>query len=237
MMNFRRAILRWLYPLNEGNGRDAPPLDLDRARRRMLNRDLRGRGIRDQRVLAAMARVAREQFLPPQLAAHAYDDNPLEIGHGQTISQPYIVARMSELLEVRPGHRVLEIGGGCGYQSAILLELGAEVFIVEIVPELARAIAPRLAALGYRRFHVSCHDGRLGWPEQAPFDGILVAAAAPRLPEPLKDQACVGGRILAPIGGPSEQMLQLWRRLNGGFRCEETIAVRFVPLTGGGEVA
>jgi len=176
--------------------------------------------------------VPREAFVPSHFILQAYDDKPLEIGHEQTISQPYIVAHMTELLAPRPGERILEIGAGCGYQTAILLHLGAEVFAVEILPSLAQALEARLRSLGFERFHVSCHDGRRGWPEHAPYDGVLAAAAPAELPAALFDQTRVGGRIVAPVGTGSAQTLNRWTREEEGWMEERIAPVRFVPMTG-----
>lgn len=203
---------------------------LDLARRRMIEVDLEGRGIRDQHVLHAMAHVPRHRFVSRELIENAYDDTPLDIGCGQTISQPYIVAKMTELLEVRRGDRVLEIGAGCGYQTAILLELGVFVYCVEIMPELAAALAERLAGLGYKNFMVSQHDGRFGWPDFAPFDAILLAAAPVELPRLLLEQVHIGGRVVAPVGNAAEQILMRWTLKPRGWEREEFFSVRFVPM-------
>lgn len=205
---------------------------LGRRRRRMLETDLAGRGVADPRVLEAMARVPRERFVPERFFGSAYDDCPHDIGFGQTISQPYIVARMSELVRLAPGDKVLEIGAGSGYQTAVLIELGAFVYAIEIIPELARAHRSRLGALGYDRFEIDCRDGRLGWPEHAPYDAILIAAAADRLAPELLDQVRPGGCIVAPIGEGSAQKLVRWILGPEGWTEERLIPVRFVPLVG-----
>jgi protein-L-isoaspartate(D-aspartate) O-methyltransferase len=186
-------------------------------------------------VMDAIARVRRERFIEPGQEPLAYVNGPLPIGYGQTISQPYIVALMTDLLELRPGHRVLEIGTGSGYQTAVLAELGAEVFGIEIVPELARRSAERLASLGYRGLHLREGDGNLGWPEQAPFDRILAAAAAATIPSALRDQLARGGRMVVPVGaGPLGQMLTLVTKDRDGAISEKPILpVAFVPLTKG----
>lgn len=210
-----------------------PPSDesrLHKARARMIRVDLIDRGIRDEAVLDAMGRLRREEFVSPEQAGVAYEDTPLQIGHGQTISQPYIVAKMSECLGVRPGESILEIGSGCGYQTAVLLELGANVFAVEIIPELVATMKQRLTRLGYRNFEVSCHDGFLGWPARAPFDAIILAAAPSILPPALMEQVKMGGRIVAPIGDDQSQALMRWTLSPEGWNCEKLISVRFVPL-------
>lgn len=216
----------------EGAAR-VPPSDearLSKARGRMVRIDLIDRGIRDEAVLEVMGRLRREEFVSPEQAGVAYEDTPLQIGHRQTISQPYIVAKMSECLDVRPGESILEIGSGCGYQTAVLLELGATVFAVEIIPELAATMERRLTQLGYQDFEVSCHDGSLGWPEHAPYDAIILAAAPATLPPALMEQVKMGGRIVAPIGDDQAQALMRWTLSPEGWNCEELISVRFVPL-------
>jgi protein-L-isoaspartate(D-aspartate) O-methyltransferase len=194
-----------------------------------------GRGISDPRVLAAMHAVPREEFVPQEWKLHAYDDRPLPIGDGQTISQPYIVASMSERLAVFPGCRVLEIGAGCGYQSAVLAELGATVFAIEIVEGLARRAEETLNRLGYGdRVTIRCGDGAEGWPEEAPFDGILVACTAPGVPPKLVEQLRFdGGRLILPLERRSgnQELVEVRR---DGDRVTETplMGVRFVPMTG-----
>lgn len=201
-----------------------------RERREMLQCHLWARDVRNARVLRAMARVPREAFIAPELRAKAYADCPLSIGLGQTISQPYIVARMSELAEVMPGTRALEIGFGSGYQTAVLLELGAEVWGLELEKTLAAAAAERLARLGYARYHLRAGDGHGGWPEAAPFNVILVAAAATELPPRLLEQLAPAGRLVAPVGQGDEQELVRVRSEAGGLTREEICGVRFVPL-------
>ncbi len=183
-----------------------------RARHRMVER-LRERGIRDPRVLEAMERVPRHLFVEEALWARAYEDHPLPIGYGQTISQPYMVARMTELLEVKPGDRILEVGAGSGYQTAILATLGARVYAVERIPELAARAQATLEALGITQVLIRAFDGTLGWPEMAPFDAILVAASSPTVPPPYLEQLVVGGRLVMPIGDETYQ--QLMRLIKG----------------------
>jgi protein-L-isoaspartate(D-aspartate) O-methyltransferase len=201
------------------------------AREEMVARQLQGRDITDPRVLAAMAKVPRHLFVPERLASQAYGDHPLPIGSGQTISQPYIVALMSQWAEVKPGDRVLEVGTGSGYQAAVLAELTDQVFTIELLPELAREAAGRLAALGYSRVQVTCGDGYQGWPEKAPFAAILVTAAAPRVPGALGAQLAEGGRLVIPLGTPqTSQILVRFRKVQGKLQEETGVPVRFVPL-------
>jgi protein-L-isoaspartate(D-aspartate) O-methyltransferase len=200
-------------------------------RNRMVNDQIEARGVTDARVLDAMRRVPRHAFVRPGDVVEAYDDHPLSIGHGQTISQPYIVGIMSELLGVGPGDRVLEVGTGSGYQAAVLAEMGCEVYSIEIVEPLARQAAEALASLGYRNVHVKHGDGYRGWPEHAPFDAVIVTAAPPEIPEPLQTQLRVGGRLVVPVGD-SEQVLTVLTRTATGFSRQEVIPVRFVPMTG-----
>jgi protein-L-isoaspartate(D-aspartate) O-methyltransferase len=205
--------------------------DQDQARGAMVARQLLSRGITDPRVLAAMGKVPRHLFVPPALASQAYADEPLPIGQDQTISQPYIVALMSQWAEVHPGDKVLEVGTGSGYQAAVLGELGAQVFSVEIRPELARTAAARLQKLGYRQVQVRTGDGWQGWPEAAPFDAILVTAAAPRVPPALGEQLKEGGRLVIPLGEEGrEQTLVRLRQVRGELKEEERLPVLFVPL-------
>lgn len=166
----------------------------------MVETQIRPRGIVDPAVLRAMVKVPRHLFVPPEHRSAAYGDHPLPIGYGQTISQPYIVALMTQMLQLRPGDRVLEIGTGCGYQTAVLAEIVAEVYSIEIIPELAAEAARRLAELGYGRVHLRQGDGYEGWPEHAPYQGIIVTAAAPEVPPALVEQLSDGGRLVIPVG-------------------------------------
>jgi protein-L-isoaspartate(D-aspartate) O-methyltransferase len=200
-------------------------------RQRMVAEQLKGRDITDPRVLAAMGKVPRHRFVPDDLAPQAYNDHPLPIGSGQTISQPYIVALMTQWAEVKPGDKVLEVGTGSGYQAAVLAELTDQVWSIELKPELAEAAEKRLQALGYGRIHLRCGDGYQGWPEEAPFDAILVTATAPEVPPALQKQLKEGGRLVIPVGYPeSIQQLLLLRKVNGELRKEKSLPVRFVPL-------
>lgn len=200
----------------------------------MVMRQLAGRGIRNQRVLAAMRWAPREWFLPPHLATDAYNDAPLPIGNGQTISQPYVVALMTERLEPKRAHRILEIGTGSGYQTTILAYLAARgtVFTVERLPDLLVEAEERFRRLGLTNIHTRLGDGAAGWAEEAPFDRIIVAAAAPRIPEPLTSQLAPGGRLVIPVGDLASQELVILERPTSGERLVQHHAggVRFVPL-------
>jgi protein-L-isoaspartate(D-aspartate) O-methyltransferase len=195
----------------------------------MVDNQLRGRGISDARVLAAMRSVPRERFVPPAVSSQAYADHPLPIGYGQTISQPYIVAYMSETLQVSKSSKVLEIGTGSGYQAAVLGELAGEVYSIEIVPELADRARQTLDAMGYQNIHVRTGDGYRGWPEEAPFDRIMVTAAPDHVPQPLVDQLATGGRLVIPVGRTEQDLLLITRTPTGVVQ-RRTIPVRFVPL-------
>jgi protein-L-isoaspartate(D-aspartate) O-methyltransferase len=209
------------------------PRDEARAiRHAMVEEQIRRRGIRDRRVLAALASVPRHRFVPPSLAHGAHDDAPLPIGCGQTISQPYMVALMTAALAPRRTHRVLEIGTGSGYQTAVLAHLVRRVYTVERLAELSAAAEERLMALGYRNVEYRVGDGTEGWPEVAPFDGIVVTAAAPAIPKPLLAQLAPGGRIVVPVGDRSLQILTIAERGAGGYRRWTEGACRFVPLIG-----
>jgi protein-L-isoaspartate(D-aspartate) O-methyltransferase len=202
------------------------------ARREMVELQLRARDIVDENVLRAMERVPRELFVPERERRRAYEDAALPIGHGQTISQPYMVARICEALAVRSGHRVLDVGTGSGYQAAVLAELGAEVVTIERIPELADQARSNLAAAGYEHVQVVVGDGTLGVPQQAPFDEIAVAAAAPGLPETLYEQLRTGGRLVVPVGGQRSQRLEVIVRSPEGPAVVHSVPCRFVPLVG-----
>jgi protein-L-isoaspartate(D-aspartate) O-methyltransferase len=204
-------------------------------RQAMVKQQLEKRGIRDQSVLAAMNKVPRHRFVPAMIRGLAYGDGPLPIGQGQTISQPYIVALMTELIEPKKSMRVLEIGTGSGYQAAVLSECVAEVYTIEVVPELGRGATALLRELGYRNVHVKIGDGYAGWPDHAPFDAILLTAAPPRrIPQPLLDQLKVGGRLVAPVGGEEQDLVRI-RRTEKGYDRQVIAPVRFVPMTGKAE--
>jgi len=201
-------------------------------RNRMVAEQIAGRGLRDPRLLAAMEAVPRHRFVPSDQLNWAYADGPLPIGFGQTISQPYIVAFMTDALHLTGTERVLEVGAGSGYQAAILGQMAAEVHTVEYIPELSAQAEKVLQELGFTNVHVHSGDGSLGWPEAAPYDGVLVAAAAPRLPQPLLDQLAEGGRIILPVGSRGFQQLEIWERRGKKFKHEASIPVAFVPLRG-----
>lgn len=188
------------------------------------------RGIRNPDVLRVIRSVPRQEFVPADLAQFAYDDRPLDIGYGATISQPYIVAVMSELLELQRHHRVLEIGTGSGYQAAILSELAREVYSIEVVPELVHSAAETLRRLGYKNIHVRYGDGYAGWPEQAPFDRVILTAAPAEVPAALVDQLAIGGRLVAPVGGRDDQQLVVMDKTASFTRRRVVFPVSFVPM-------
>jgi protein-L-isoaspartate(D-aspartate) O-methyltransferase len=196
----------------------------------MVDFQLRARGIKEERVIQAMSAVPRHLFVGPALRHKAYDDYPLPIGADQTISQPYMVAVMTEALQVEPGQRVLEIGTGSGYQTAILAELGAEVYTIERIEPLMAQARERLKSLGYEGIHFKLGDGSQGWPEFAPFDRILMTAGAMRVPEPLWTQIAEKGRMVLPLGDGESQMLTLFRCTNDRIRWHELMKCSFVPL-------
>lgn len=203
-----------------------------RARRDMVERQLRARDIGSRSVLDAMGRVPRHVFVPASLRMSAYDDRPLPIGAGQTISQPYVVAYMTEALDLRPEHKVLEIGTGSGYQAAVLAELAQQVFTIEIVPELADGARRALTAAGYTNVQVRLGDGYAGWPELAPFPRIIVTAAPPEIPDALVEQLAVGGRMVLPVGEGLQRIVIVTKGASGATT-QETIPVRFVPMVRG----
>ncbi len=202
------------------------------ARLEMVRRQIEARGVHNSRVLDAMKQVERHLFVPPELAEFAYLDRPVPIGEGQTISQPYMVAFMTELLEVRPEHRVLEIGTGSGYQAAVLARLAGEVYTIEIIPSLRERADKLLKKLGVLNVITRTGDGFLGWPEKAPFDRIMVTASPPEVPKPLLEQLAVGGRMVIPTGEGNEQVLRLIQKTKSGVTQKEVLPVRFVPMTG-----
>ena len=201
-------------------------------RTEMVQRQLAARGLRDPRLLSAFESVPRHLFVPEEYRQHAYADGPLPIGYGQTISQPYIVAFMTHLLELTGRERVLEVGTGSGYQAAILSRLAAEVHTVEIVPELFAQAQRILSELGCANVHCHVADGSLGWIESAPYNGILVTAAAPSAPQTLLSQLAEGGRLVLPVGDLGYQELEIWRKVNGKFSRKPSLGVAFVPLRG-----
>ena len=208
--------------------------DADTERRhRMIEKDIKGRGVADPAVLREMSKVPRHLFVDAALRDQAYDDHPLPIGEGQTISQPYVVALMTEALQVGPGDRVLEIGTGSGYQAAVLAGIVKEVYTIEIIKGLADRAGATLARLGYRNVHVRSGDGYGGWPEHAPFDAIIITAAADHIPRPLMDQLREGGRLIVPLGSPGRvQTLSLATKQRGALSVGKIIPVAFVPMTG-----
>ncbi len=210
-----------------------PRKDFKDLRDKMVATQIKARDVRDPRVLAAMLKVERHLFVPPELQNAAYLDQPLPIGEGQTISQPYIVAFMTELLELEGGEKVLEIGTGSGYQAAVLAELVKEVYTIEIVPSLASSAQRCLQELGYRNIHVKAGDGYLGWPAAAPFDAIMITAAPDHIPGPLLEQLKEGGRMVVPVG-VGAQMLKKIVKKGGKIETRDVTPVLFVPMTGEG---
>jgi protein-L-isoaspartate(D-aspartate) O-methyltransferase len=205
--------------------------DLTAARADMVRTQLSGRDIVDARVLEVMGRVPRHMFVPAAWRDEAYEDHPLPIGHNQTISQPYIVAFMTQALEIEPHHRVLEIGTGSGYQAAVLAELAKEVYTIEILEPLAERARGTLEGLGYKNVHVRAGNGYLGWPEHAPYDRIMVTAAPEDVPPALVEQLRVGGRMAIPVGSASQE-LRILRRTEQGIETLRTLPVQFVPMVG-----
>lgn len=202
-----------------------------KARSSMVRNQIVARGITDTLVIKAMTEIPRHEFVPTQYQHMAYGDFPLPIGEGQTISQPYVVALMTEEIELTPSDRVLEIGTGSGYQAAVLAMIGAEVYSIEIVPSLAEHASRLLSEMGYDNVHVKCGDGFLGWPEAAPFDAIIITCAPKTVPQPLIEQMAEGGRLIVPLGDDF-QMLTLLRMTGGEVTRDELIPVRFVPMKG-----
>jgi protein-L-isoaspartate(D-aspartate) O-methyltransferase len=214
-----------------GCGQQAPPAaDFAAQRQRMVEQQLKPRDIKDERVLSAMAKVPREEFVPADQRGASYEDGPLPIGYDQTISQPYIVAFMTEQLRPKPSDRALEIGTGSGYQAAILAELVADVYTIEIVQPLAKTGEATLQRLGYNNVHFKVGDGYQGWPEEAPFDAIIVTCAPDKVPQPLVDQLKEGGRMVIPVGERFAQQLYLLEKKNGQLKESATLPVRFVPM-------
>ncbi len=201
------------------------------ARKRMVEEQIAARGVRDPGVLAAMGKVRRHLFVPESVKNRAYEDYPLQIGDVQTISQPFIVAYMTEAISPLATDRILEVGTGSGYQAAVLASIVAEVYSIEIIPALATRAAQRLRALGYDNVTVRTGDGFAGWPDMAPFDAVIVTAAPPTVPPPLLEQLKVGGRLVIPVG-LGDQKLVRWTRTDSGFEHETLLPVRFVPMTG-----
>jgi protein-L-isoaspartate(D-aspartate) O-methyltransferase len=237
------ALLAGAACLMTGVGMEADAADnVDVRRERMIaeieqlvseTRRETGRAALDARVIEALRKVDRHRFVPPALAAQAYDNRPLSIGQGQTISQPFIVALMTDLLNVGPGDKVLEVGTGSGYQAAVLGEMVSAVYSIEIVEALGREAARALSAAGYRNVHTRIGDGYAGWPDDAPFDAIIVTAAAPQVPQPLIDQLKTGGRLVIPLGeaGGAQSLYVVEKDARGAVTRRKVLDVRFVPLT------
>ncbi|MFO8057348.1 MAG: protein-L-isoaspartate(D-aspartate) O-methyltransferase [bacterium] len=200
-------------------------------RQRMVDSQIKRRGVEDERVLQAMLEVPRHKFVPEDMRKYAYQDRPLPIGFDQTISQPYIVAYMTEALQTKPGDKVLEIGTGSGYQAAVLAEIADEVYSIEIICELEKRAARTLERLGYDNVHTRCADGYKGWPEHAPFDAVIVTAAPGHVPQPLVDQLATGGAMVIPVGEYGQELMRI-RKTEEGTEREKLLPVRFVPMTG-----
>ncbi len=203
----------------------------EKMRQEMVDNQIVSRNVRDPLVLQAMKKVRRHRFVPKAYRPYAYSDEPLPIGHGQTISQPYIVAYMTEVLRLKGNEKILEIGTGSGYQAAVLAEIVREVYTIEIVKPLCEEAKRRLIAEGYRNVHCRCGDGYQGWPESAPFDAIIVTAAPPEIPEPLIQQLKNGGRMVLPVGEGFQELILITKKAGKVYR-QNLIPVRFVPMTG-----
>jgi protein-L-isoaspartate(D-aspartate) O-methyltransferase len=231
-----RRVSQWLIlGLFTALGCGQPPTsvaDFAAQRERMVKEQMVARGINGERILAALRKVPREEFVPEHLRTASYTDQPLPIGYDQTISQPYIVAFMTEELRPQPQDRVLEIGTGSGYQAAILAELVAEVYSIEIIEPLAKTAESTLQRLGYKNVHIKSGDGYKGWPDHAPFDAVIVTCAPDHVPQPLVEQLKDGGRMIIPVGPAGDQELYLLEKENGQLQQRSVSAVRFVPMTG-----
>jgi len=210
-----------------------PREDFKAMREKMVETQIKARGVKDPRVLAALLKVERHRFVPEKYLDSAYSDQPLPIGEGQTISQPYIVGLMTELLELKGNEKVLEIGTGSGYQAAILAELAKEVYTIEIIESLASTAEKRLSELGYQNVRLKAGDGYLGWPEAAPFDAIIVTAAPDHIPKPLIEQLKEGGRMVVPVGTHTQELRKIVKK-SGRMETIDVIPVLFVPMTGEG---
>jgi protein-L-isoaspartate(D-aspartate) O-methyltransferase len=232
MRRFSQWLLVAMLAATACGQKPAEPSDFAAERQRMVQQQLMARGINDARVLAAMAKVPREEFVPPESRAASYEDGPMPIGHGQTISQPYIVAFMTEQLRPKPSDHVLEIGTGSGYQAAILAGLVKDVYTIEIIEALAKDAEATLQRLGYKNVHAKVGDGYRGWPEHAPFDAITVTCAPDHVPQPLIDQLKEGGRMIIPVGGFGNQELYLLEKKSGQLQRRAVLPVRFVPMAG-----
>jgi protein-L-isoaspartate(D-aspartate) O-methyltransferase len=230
-------ILIYAFSPGCGGDRRSATLDSERdfkaMREKMVETQIKSRGVKDERVLSAMLRVERHRFVPREYESKAYEDRPLPIGEDQTISQPYIVAIMTELLALKGDERVLEVGTGSGYQAAILAELVREVYTIEIIETLANSSKDLLLSLGYKNIHVKAGDGYLGWPEAAPFDAIIVTCAPDHIPKPLLEQLKEGGRMVVPVGTYSQELKKIVKR-SGKIETTDVLPVIFVPMTGEG---
>jgi len=224
------ALVCYLVPVS-AFAQEASNEAMSQRRRQMVEEQVRARGISDGRVLSAMGDVPRHLFVPQALRSQAYDDNPLPIGAQQTISQPYIVALMTSLLDLRGGEKVLEIGTGSGYQAAVLSRIAGQVYSIEILAPLSESAGRTLGSLGYSNVHLRVGDGYAGWPEMGPFDGILVTAAPSKVPQPLLDQLKVGGKLVIPEGSYFQD-LRVYTKSANGVEKRNVIPVRFVPMTG-----
>jgi len=218
-------IFALCVPYGTGSAQDLYAI----LRENMVRDQIEIRGVRDQNVLKAMRTVERHRFVPPEVAQVAYEDRPVSIGRDQTISQPYIVAYMTEALELKPGDKVLEIGTGSGYQAAVLAEIAGEVYTIEIIEELASTARARLSEMGYDNIVVKQGDGYYGWPEKAPFDAIIITAAPPRIPAELLNQLKIGGKMIVPVGTIHQELL-LVERTESGIKKRSLLPVRFVPM-------
>ena len=216
-----RALLPFLWLFQEPHGV---------KREAMVREQIEARGVNDRQILRILRTIPRHEFMPPAVAELAYEDHPVSIGYGATISQPYIVASMTDLLDVKSDHRVLEIGTGSGYQAAVLAGLAKQVYTIEIVPELATSAAATLKRLGYANVFAKQGDGYKGWPEEAPFDRIILTAAPPELPKALVEQLKPGGKLVAPIGKQSQELIVVDKSASGKIRQRTVYPVRFVPM-------
>jgi protein-L-isoaspartate(D-aspartate) O-methyltransferase len=233
------ALLMGLLLAAQGQGpgctpppaNNAPADQYQELRAAMVKEQIEARGITDPAVLAAMNQVPRHEFVPADVRPLAYTDQPLPIGHGQTISQPYIVAFMTQALELKPGDKVLEIGTGSGYQAAVLAEITPQVYSIEIICELSEKARHTLDRLGYTKVITKCGDGYQGWPEHAPFNAVIVTAAPDHVPKPLLDQLAMGGRMVIPVGDQYQELMR-FTRTRDGIKKETLLPVRFVPMTG-----
>ena len=229
-------LLLMVFPqcTNGKRGSESNPKgDFKAMREKMVETQIKARGVKDPRVLSALLKVERHRFVPEEYLGSAYSDQPLPIGEGQTISQPYIVALMTELLELKGNEKVLEIGTGSGYQAAVLAELAKEVYTIEIIVPLASTARNRLLELGYQNIKVKAGDGYLGWPEAAPFDAIIITCAPDHIPEPLVEQLKEGGRMVLPVGAYAQELKRIVKR-SGKIETTDIIPVVFVPMTGDG---